>query len=222
MGQDTTGFLERLAEAGVQPEDIDVVLSTHLHLDHIGWATRLTPQGWKPTFPNALHIFVKQELRHWEGVSQSEVAQPAENVADLDHVLALFHQTQINTFEQSVRPVLEAGLIELIDEYGEIVPGITLVSTPDHTPGHASVHIQSGEEKAFMTGDAFHHPCQVAHPEWAALTDYDGEQSTATRKRILADLADTPTRMIGNHFAAPSTGRVVSDGAGGYVFNWAD
>lgn len=217
--RNTTGFLDRLADAGLQPEDIDVVLSTHLHLDHVGWATRLTPEGWKPTFPNARYLFMGEEFRHWEAASKREAAQPAEGAPEVEHVLALFHQTQIHTFEQSVRPVQDAGQIDLVDEYDEIAPGVVLVSTPGHTPAHVSVSIRSGEKHVFLAGDAFHHPAQVAHPEWAALSDFDGVQSTATRKRILAELVDTPTLMIGNHFASPSMGRIVSDGSDGYVFD---
>jgi len=215
----TTGFLGRLADAGVQPKDVDIVVSTHLHLDHVGWATQLTPDGWKPTFPNARYLFMGMEFRHWEEASKQEVAHLAENATEIEHVLALFAETQINTFEQSVRPVQEAGQIDLIDEYGEIAPGVHLVSSPGHTPAHTSISIRSVEDHLFLTGDAFHHPGQVAHPEWAALSDVDSEQSTATRKRLLAELVDTPTIVLGNHFAQPSMGRIVSDGSGGYIFD---
>lgn len=215
----TTGFLERLADAGVQPEDVDIVVSTHLHLDHVGWATRLTENGWKPTFPNARYLFMGVEFRHWEAESKQTVVRLGADEPEVEHVLALFRETQISTFEQSVRPVQEAGLIDLIDEYGEIAPGVTLVSTPGHTPAHTSVSIRSGDDHLFLTGDAFHHPGQIAHPEWAALSDVDGEQSTATRRRILAEFVDTPTIVLGNHFAQPSMGRIVSDGSGGYIFD---
>ncbi|MGW0035705.1 MBL fold metallo-hydrolase [Gordonia sp. NPDC003376] len=113
----------------------------------------------------------------------------------------------------------DAGQIDLVDEYGEIAPGVVLVLNPGHTPAHTSVSIRSGDDHLFLTGDAFHHPGQVAHPEWAALSDVDGEQSTATRRRILAEFVDTPTIVLGNHFAQPSMGRIVSDGSGGYIFD---
>ena len=191
-------FLDDLTAAGYPPESIDTVLCTHLHVDHVGWNTRLDANGtWVPTFPNARYLFVRPEYEHWR--SESETSGDAEN-----HYVAAFND--------SVRPVDEAGLVDLVSNDHAICDEVRYVPTVGHTPGHASVQISSQGEEALITGDFLHHPCQLAHPEWAANPDWDPERSTRTRRETFARLADRGTLMIGTHFAHPSAGRVVRDG----------
>ena len=189
-------FLADLTAAGYPPETIDTVLCTHLHVDHVGWNTRLDDGGrWVPTFTNARHLFVRAEYEYWRAVW--EAASDAEHAA---------------VFGDSVRPVDEAGLVDLVPNDHAVCDEVRLVPTTGHTPGHASILITSAGEEALITGDFLHHPCQLAHPDWAATPDYDQDESTRTRRKTFTWLADRGTLLIGTHFADPSAGRVVRDG----------
>jgi glyoxylase-like metal-dependent hydrolase (beta-lactamase superfamily II) len=187
-----TRFLEDFRAAGFDPEKIDAVLCTHLHVDHVGWNTYWDGAAWKPTFPNARYLMAKSEFEYWE--RHEDAVTP--------------HQV----FLDSVAPVVEAGLVDLVETTHQVCPEVGLVPTLGHTPGHVSVRIQSQGEEALITGDFLHHPCQMAHPEWASAVDYDAEASTATRWRMLEAYAGTDNLLIGTHFAGPTAGRVVKDG----------
>lgn len=187
-----TRFLEDFRAAGFDPEKIDAVLCTHLHVDHVGWNTYWDGAAWKPTFPNARYLMAKSEFEYWE--RHEDAVTP--------------HQV----FLDSVAPVVEAGLVDLVETTHQVCPEVSLVPTLGHTPGHVSVRIQSQGEEALITGDFLHHPCQMAHPEWASAVDYDAEASTATRWRMLEAYAGTDNLLIGTHFAGPTAGRVVKDG----------
>jgi glyoxylase-like metal-dependent hydrolase (beta-lactamase superfamily II) len=122
------------------------------------------------------------------------------------------------TLNDAVRPVVDAGLVDFVEPNHQVTAEIRLEPTPGHTPGHVGVHIESGGRHAFITGDLAHHPVQWAQPSWAAAPDTDPAQSTATRRRLLAEFADTDVLVIGTHFAPPCSGHLVSDG-GGYRFD---
>ena len=115
-------------------------------------------------------------------------------------------------FADSVLPIHDAGLAELVESDCRICEEVSLVPTPGHTPGHVSVRIASQGEEALITGDFMHHPCQIAHPEWSSIADSDGEAARATRERVLTRLAGTPILVIGTHFAGATAGHVVRDG----------
>ncbi len=184
-------FLEDLAEAGFPRETIDTVLCTHLHVDHVGWNTMKVGGRWLPTFPNARYLLGETEWAYWD-------KEPEDMFGSV--------------MGDSVRPVLEAGLADLVQTDHEITDEVRLESTPGHTPGHVSVHITSRGEEAVITGDLMHHPCQMARPEWASSFDYDAEQARATRVAFLQRYADTPVLIIGTHFAGPTAGHIVRDG----------
>jgi len=190
-----TSFLADLAAAGFAPDSIDTVLCTHLHVDHVGWNTRLVDGTWVPTFPNARYLIGRAEYDYWQ-------AEEAENPAP-----------ERSPFHDSVKPVFEAGLVDLVETDHRICEEVAFEPTLGHTPGHVSVRIRSKGEAALITGDFLHHPCQLAHPDWASRADFDAEASTATRQRMFGSLAGTPVLVIGTHFAAPTAGRVVRDGA---------
>jgi glyoxylase-like metal-dependent hydrolase (beta-lactamase superfamily II) len=186
-----TDFLQRIQAAGFAREDVDVVLCTHLHLDHVGWNTMLVDGRWIPTFPNARYLIGRTEFDYWRGQTEGD-----------DPVL----------FADSVQPMFDAGVVDLVEIDHSICQEVRLVSTPGHTPGHVSVRISSGGAEAMITGDMAHHPAQFARPDWASFVDYDGAASAETRRRVLGDIAGTTTLVIGTHFVAPTAGRIVRDG----------
>ncbi|MCB1750066.1 MAG: MBL fold metallo-hydrolase [Gammaproteobacteria bacterium] len=183
-------FLDNLTAMGHPPESIDTVICTHLHVDHVGWNTRKVGGRWVPTFDNARYLMVEHEFEHWRG--------------EQDHFG--------DVFGESVAPVFEAGLVDLVQSDHDVGDGVCFESTPGHTPGHVSVHIRSQGEEAIITGDMMHHPCQVARPDWVTPFDTDSAQARATREAFLARYADTPTLILGTHFANPVGGRIVRDG----------
>jgi glyoxylase-like metal-dependent hydrolase (beta-lactamase superfamily II) len=187
----STPFLDHLADAGWAPESVDAVVCTHLHVDHVGWNTRLVDGKWIPTFPNARYLIGAKELEHWQGENEGE--QP--------RILA-----------DSVTPILEAGLAELVEMDHVISPEIRLVPTPGHTPGHVSVMIESEGEVAVITGDMTHHPSQLAHPDWSPPFDSDPIASADMRRSLFEAWADQPILVIGTHYAGPTAGHVVRDG----------
>jgi len=186
-----TDFLERFEAAGFKRESIDAVLCTHLHYDHVGWNTMLVDGRWTPTFPNARYLMGRAEFEH------------AREDKEGDHGLI---------FEDSVRPVFDAGLVDLVEVDHRICDEVWFVPTPGHTAGHVSVRIASKGEGAFITGDMVHHPCQFAHPQWFNHSDFKPDDSVATRRRIFGECADAGVLFIGSHFMAPSAGQVIRDG----------
>lgn len=184
-----TEFLEDLRAAGVDPEAVDVVICTHLHVDHVGWNTRLADGRWVPTFPRARYLFARREWEHWA----------AENEDGTKRILA-----------DSVAPVLEAGLAELVEMDHRVADDIWLEPTPGHTPGHVSVRLHGGDADAVITGDLMHHPVQVAEPGWQSAFDTDPAQARETRRAFCARYADRPVTVLGTHFHHPTAGRIVS------------
>jgi glyoxylase-like metal-dependent hydrolase (beta-lactamase superfamily II) len=186
-------FLTDLVTAGYARETVDTVLCTHLHVDHVGWNTMLVDGRWCPTFPNARYLMGRIEYAHWRDHHERE--------------------DQRAVFADSVQPIFDAELVDLVETDHRIDDEITLIPTLGHTPGHVSVQIRSRGEEALITGDFMHHPCQIARPEWASTADSDPVTARHTRAHMLASLAHTPTLVIGTHFAAPTAGRIVRDGA---------
>ena len=180
-----TDFLGELSRCGFSPPDVDVVLSTHLHVDHVGWNTQLIDGTWVPTFPNAEYLFVRPEFEHW-------AAEP---------------QDYGPVFEDSVQPIIDAGLATVVEADHQITANISLELTAGHTPGHVSVVIESGNDMALITGDMTHHPVQFAHPEMASSADWRQDMSTATRFEAYKKWSDGRL-VIGTHFAGRTAGRL--------------
>jgi glyoxylase-like metal-dependent hydrolase (beta-lactamase superfamily II) len=194
-----THFLQDLSDAGYPPETIDTVLCTHLHVDHVGWNTMLVDGQWVPTFPNARYLFAKTEWEHWDANEDESVYGP---------VLA-----------DSVRPVVEAGLVDLVDVDHRVCAEVCLEPTPGHTPGHVSVHIRSGGAEALITGDCIHHPVQMSRPDWCSSADVDQAQGQQTRESLLERYVDDQILIIGTHFATPTAGHVKHLEGGGYFLD---
>ena len=188
----STSFLKDLEAVGWTRESVNAVVCTHLHVDHVGWNTMLEDGKWVPTFPGARYFIGRREWEHWS-------AEPGEE--------------QQAILSDSVRPIFEGGLAELVELAHRISPEIRLIPSTGHTPGHVCVVIESEGESGVITGDMSHHPCQLAHPDWSPAFDSDRNASAATRARLFAEWADTPMLVIGTHWAGPTAGRVRRDGA---------
>jgi len=190
-----TTFLADLAAAGFPRESLDVVLCTHLHVDHVGWNTMLVGGAWVPTFPNARYLLGRSEYDYWRAEEEGAAAP------------------ERSPFHDSVKPVFDAGLVDLVETDHQVCPEVSLEPTLGHTPGHVSIRLRSKGEEALITGDFAHHPCQLAHPEWASNADFDKAASTVTRNRVFGALEGSDVLVIGTHFSSPTAGRVVREGA---------
>lgn len=189
-----TTFLADLEAAGFPPGQVSMVLCTHLHFDHVGWNTQLVNGKWVPTFPRARYLFGRREWAHWKHLRETGGYHHLAHLAD------------------SIDPVMEAGLVELIEPDYEITDEISLIPTPGHTPGHVSVLIRSRGEEAVITGDMMHHPIQLAVPDRPGNFDMDKVQGARTRLEFISRFADSRTLVIGSHFPGPTAGRIVSAG----------
>ncbi len=188
-----TSFIDDVAQAGHPPEAFDVVLCTHLHLDHCGWNTRLVDGKWVPTFPNARYLFSRKEMDHWE-------KSRAAGLPHMEHV------------DDAIQPVIDAGLVDWVPPDHRITDEVSMFPTPGHTPGHVSVHISSKGQEAVITGDVVHHPVQFAEPDRVNNFDMDKEAGRLMRRSFFDKYADKPSTVIGSHFAEPTSGRIVRDG----------
>jgi len=209
-----TGFLERFEAAGFDRDEVDVVLCTHLHVDHVGWNTYWDGSAWRPTFPNARYLLADVEVAHWEAERSRPSPDPATLSDPIAVALATFTLDQRQSHADSVQPVLDAGLVDIVPVDHRLCPQVSLVPTPGHTPGHVSVWIESNAEEAVITGDSMHHPCQIAHPDWVTAVDADAGQGTASRKALLERSCAAGALLMGSHFAAPTAGRIEADGDG--------
>jgi glyoxylase-like metal-dependent hydrolase (beta-lactamase superfamily II) len=182
-------FLADLAKAGFARESVNLVMCTHLHLDHVGWNTMLEGGRWVPTFPNARYLMTQREWEHWGSEGKEDAV-----IGD------------------SVRPVFDAGLVDLVQPDYRITDEIWLEPTHGHTPGHVSVRISSRGHEAVISGDLMHHPIQLGHPEWLCTFDSDPDQGCKTRRAFMERYADKPVLVLGTHFATPTAGHVVREG----------
>lgn len=191
-------FLEDLAEAGFPRERVTTVVCTHLHVDHVGWNTMMKDGHWVPTFPNARYLIGRREWNYWKEEEGG------------DKVVR----------DDSVRPILAAGLADLVSRTHKLTSEVYLEPTPGHTPGHVSVHIASKGAEAVITGDLMHHPVQCAEPAWASHFDVDAGKARVTRRAFLQKYSDGRTLVLGTHFAAPTAGRFAAEG-GAFRFRGA-
>jgi len=170
--------------AGWAAEDIDTVVCTHLHFDHVGGAFL----DGAAAFPNARHLIAGDEWGYWS----------AYEADDHDYV----------SINGTVRPLVEAGLVDLVDPDHALTDEVRFVPTPGHTPGHVSVEIASGGEAAVITGDLAHHPIEFLAPHWVMAADVDGAQCSATRRSFMEQYGDGETLVLGTHFGGSSAGRL--------------
>jgi glyoxylase-like metal-dependent hydrolase (beta-lactamase superfamily II) len=193
-----TPYLEDLRAGHVAPEDVDYVMCTHLHGDHVGWNTRLDDGRWVPTFPNAKYLFSKGDWAHYE------------NIRPGDHGYA--------SWTDSVLPIMEAGLAELVETDFALDDTVYLSPSPGHTPGHYCVNLNSGGRKAVLSGDLIHHPVQCVRPDWSSNFCADPDASRVTRHAFVDTYAETDVTILAAHFAGPTAGHIVRGEGDGCVF----
>lgn len=177
-------FLQSLAQAGIAQDQVDTVVYTHLHADHVGWSSRHTDDGYRLRFPGARHVMHRDEWSFWEGKDE-HTGMPMESL------------------EKPLRSV-----VTVLNGDEEIVPGLNLVHMPGHTPGHSSVVVTSGGERVFILGDVLHSPAQISEP-WYCFADVDAEASRASREAVIEELQKPGTITAGTHFPNSVFGRVL-------------
>lgn len=186
-----TPWLKNFEATGISPYDIDFVMCTHLHVDHVGWNTRLSNGQWVPTFPNAKYIFSKTEFEFWE----RERAAPDPTT---------FAGVNNQTFDDSVMPILH--LAELIDGETEIIADLLKINpAPGHTPGSIAIELSDQGELGLFTGDICHHPIQVAEPHWNSAYCELPDAARATRAQVLDYCHNHQALMLPAHFAGGDT-----------------
>ena len=178
-----------LAATGLTVQDIDYVMCTHLHVDHVGWNTRLENGRWVPTFPKAKYLFAERELAHW---SQKQKEDPANHPWITDSVL----------------PIVEAKRSEVVKSNHALNDLVQLIPTPGHTIDHFSVHVGKPGQDAVITGDMIHSPIQARYPELGMRADYDSKQAGKSRRELFGRFCDSSTLFCMAHFPSPSTGRI--------------
>jgi glyoxylase-like metal-dependent hydrolase (beta-lactamase superfamily II) len=195
-------FENELAATGLTVNDIDYVMCTHLHGDHVGWNTRLDNGRWVPTFPKARYLMADRELAFWtQRVRDNPASAP--------------------WMTDSVLPIVAAKREQIVKSDFTLSEQVQLLPTPGHTIDHFSVLVGRPGEDAFITGDMIHSPLQGKYPELGMMADYDSRQAGVTRRQIFDRFCDEPTLLCGSHFPTPSTGRVRRWGDG-YKFVAAD
>jgi glyoxylase-like metal-dependent hydrolase (beta-lactamase superfamily II) len=191
----TTRYLERLAAVNISPKDVDYVMCTHLHVDHVGWNTVLSNGRWVPTFPNARYILSQVEF----DATRDQSLHP-----DAPAFLR-------NCFEDSVLPVVEAGQTIFVNGVHEMLDGFTLTPAPGHSPGHVRIELQSKSELGVFAGDLVHSPIQIPFWEWSTRVCTDGKQAAATRRKLLEFCVEKNALLIPGHFEAPHVARIRDD-----------
>jgi len=187
-----TPWLDRLAAAGARPDEIDLVMCTHLHHDHVGWNTQLRDGRWQPTFPNARYVFSKLDFDYFQKLDGDPATTPAE----------------FGSFRECVLPVVEAGRADLVsgphrlDEFIEILPA------GGHSPGHFVFKLDIGGSRAMVVGDVFHHLLQVYYPDWNFPKNSNADEARRSRRRVFEDCAATGALVFPGHVGAPFAGHI--------------
>ena len=191
-------YLERLAQAGFEPEDIDIVMCTHLHVDHVGWNTRLLDGRWVPTFPNARYVFSQTEFEHFQT-----------NATDMDRI----------SFGDSVLPIVEHGLAEMTNGNHALCEGLLVQPAPGHTPGHITLTLETGDHAAIFTGDILHHPLQILHPDWNSRFCSLPDEARRSRRRVLEFCVERDALLMPAHFGPPHCCNIDRSGEN-YSIRW--
>jgi glyoxylase-like metal-dependent hydrolase (beta-lactamase superfamily II) len=204
-GHRNTGFLDSLLAAGARPEDVDFVINTHLHVDHVGWNTRLDGRDWVPTFPNATYLMPQPDFVFWDPAINPRLAGDGNQ----------------NVYEDSVRPVHQAGQVRLWNDEYRIDGALCLEAAPGHTPGSSILRVASGGDGALFVGDILHNPVQVVSPDVNSCFCEDAAGARASRRRILGEAADRGLLVFPGHFGGHSACHVEHAEDGYAISDWA-
>jgi glyoxylase-like metal-dependent hydrolase (beta-lactamase superfamily II) len=179
-----------LKEINVRPEDVDIVMATHIHIDHVGWHTTAKGDGWAPTFPKATYVFARAEFEYF---TQPEVANDPE----------------IPWVNDCVLPLVDVAKIELVDSEHKLTDELTLLPTPGHTPAHSAIAILSGGEAGVIIGDVCHHPAQTMETSWSPIFDLNPVLAAESREALMQRIEREQMKVVAGHFAHPGFGRLV-------------
>lgn len=182
-------YEKNLAATGIGVGDIDYVMCTHLHVDHVGWNTRLENGRWVPTFPKAKYLFADRELAHWTAKEKED-------------------QANHPWITDSVLPIVEAKRAQVVKSDHALIDLVQLVPTPGHSIDHYSVHVGKAGQDALITGDMIHSPIQARYPELGMRADYDSNEAGRSRRKVFDRFCDSATLMCMAHFPSPSMGRI--------------
>lgn len=200
-----TPWMSRLEATGVPPEEIDFVMCTHLHVDHVGWNTRLQDGNWVPSFPKAKYVFSQTEFDFWQQERNKNSEEAFANVNN-------------KTFDDSVLPIMH--LAQLVEGRFELIEDtVTINPAPGHTPGSITIALVSGKEEALFTGDILHHPIQVVEPHWNSAFCSLPDQARETRLKVLSHCASHGSLMMPAHFGPSHAGKVIEKDDG-FVFDF--
>jgi glyoxylase-like metal-dependent hydrolase (beta-lactamase superfamily II) len=204
-------FLDRLAAVGVRPQDVDLVVNTHLHNDHVGWNTRLVDGEWVPTFPHARYLISRADFDYWNPVNGHVPRSPFHSAAGTGAM-----------FDESVRPVHQAGQTLLWDgDSHRIDEDLVLELAPGHTPGSAVLRLESGTDRAMFVGDIIHTPLQVIEPDHEICVSEDQAEATRSRRRVLEQAAATNSLVVPAHLGGAGAAEVVRSNGTFSISRWA-
>jgi glyoxylase-like metal-dependent hydrolase (beta-lactamase superfamily II) len=209
----STNFLDRLAAAGVRPEDVDVVVNTHIHYDHVGWNTVCRNGEWVPAFPNATYLIPRADQVYFD--PRNAHRRPAPRTGHEQ----LRREGSLLVYADSIAPVL--GRAVLWEGSHRIDRHLTLEPAPGHTPGSAVLRLRSGTERAVFAGDLLHSPVQILEPQHNSCFCEDPRQAAATRRSMLARAADEKELVFPAHFAGSGAAEIHRDGSRFTIGRWA-
>jgi glyoxylase-like metal-dependent hydrolase (beta-lactamase superfamily II) len=191
-------WLDRLAAAGARPDEIDLVMCTHLHHDHVGWNTQLRDGRWQPTFPNARYLFSKLDFDYFQKLDNDPTTTP----------------TEFGSFRECVVPVVEDGRADLVTGPHRLNEFIEILPAGGHSPGHFVFKLDIGGNRAVLLGDVFHHLLQVFYPDWNFPKNSDVNEARVSRRRVLEDCASSGALVFPGHVGAPFAGYIEKTGSG--------
>jgi glyoxylase-like metal-dependent hydrolase (beta-lactamase superfamily II) len=198
-------FLGSLARAGVRPEDVDLVVNTHLHVDHIGWNTRLDDGRWVPTFPNATYLMPRADFLFFDPATNAGIAGGVNE----------------NAYEDSVTPVHASGQVQLWEGSHTVDANLRLEAAPGHTPGASVLKLSSGEDRALFAGDIFHTPLQLTELDHSSCFDEDPRTAARTRRELLGWAADSNALVVPAHLSGHGALEIERRGGAFAVKQWA-
>ena len=207
FGHLETDYLRRLGAVGVRPEQVDLVVTTHLHIDHVGWHTRLEDDGWVPTFPNARYLLPRADVQYWDPENDGRYTRVGDTF-------------MANVYADSITPILDACLADQWEGSYVIDENLTVEAAPGHTPGSCVVKLSSGVDKGVFIGDVCHNPVQFRLPHWTSCLDEDRDRARISRRNTLGWAAENRALIFGAHFGQDHAAEVRSVGSGFDVRAW--